>query len=112
MTGIQALERKHPTQPMRPGQVERRELEYIRHGTQALIANLDVATGAVMTPSLGPTRTEADFTAHIARTIATDPLRNGCLWDQLNTHQSASPVQATLWRLRTIGERRQHGTAR
>ena len=33
-TGIQALERKHPTKPLRPGQVERREFEYIRHGTQ------------------------------------------------------------------------------
>ena len=27
-TGIQALERKHPTRPMRPGQVELREFEY------------------------------------------------------------------------------------
>ena len=34
MTGIQALERKSPDQPMRPGKRERREFEYIRHGTQ------------------------------------------------------------------------------
>jgi hypothetical protein len=33
MTGIQALERKHPTIPMGPGRVERREFEYERHGT-------------------------------------------------------------------------------
>ena len=33
-TGIQALERKVPTLPMRPGLVERREFEYIRHGTR------------------------------------------------------------------------------
>jgi hypothetical protein len=33
MTGIQALERKHPTIPMGPGRVERREFEYKRHGT-------------------------------------------------------------------------------
>ena len=45
MTGIQALERAAPTLPLRPGQVERREFEYIRHGTQCLIANFDVATG-------------------------------------------------------------------
>ena len=39
MTGIQALERDRArTLPMRPGQVERREFEYRRHGTQALIA--------------------------------------------------------------------------
>jgi putative transposase len=34
MTGIQARERALPSLPMRPGKVERREFEYIRHGTQ------------------------------------------------------------------------------
>lgn len=43
MTGIQATERKEKDLPMRPGQVQRREFEYIRHGTQTLIANFDVA---------------------------------------------------------------------
>ena len=33
MSGIQALERKHPTIPMGPGRVERRDFEYLRHGT-------------------------------------------------------------------------------
>ncbi len=70
MTGIQALERAAPTKPMRPGRPERREHEYIRHGTLSLIANLNVATGEVLAPSLGPTRTEADFAAHIARGVA------------------------------------------
>ena len=73
MTGIQALERAAPALPMRPGKVERREFEDIRHGTQSLIANFEVATGRVVAPSLGPTRTEADFAAHIARTVAADP---------------------------------------
>jgi hypothetical protein len=68
MTGIQALERKHPTIPMGPGRVERREFEYLRHGTLTFIANFDVARGHVLTPSLGPTRTEEDFVAHLART--------------------------------------------
>src|SRR3712207_5428704 len=94
MTGIQALERIAPTQPMQPGQVERREFEYERHGTLSLICNVDVVTGQVLGPSLGPTRTEADFAAHIARTIDTDP--EG-VWlfvvDQLNTHQSESLVR-------------------
>ena len=94
MTGIQALERIAPTQPMQPGQVERREFEYERHGTLSLICNFDIATGAVLCPSLGPTRTEADFVAHIARTIDTDPAG---VWlfvvDQLNTHQSESLVR-------------------
>ena len=70
MTGIQALERTHPTRPMEPGQAERRECEYIRRRTVTLIANFDVAQGTVVTPSMGPTRTEEDFVAHIARTIA------------------------------------------
>jgi hypothetical protein len=70
MTGIQALERNHPTKPMRPGEVEKREFEYLRHGTLTLLANFNVATGQVPTPSLGPTRTEVDFAAHIAQTVA------------------------------------------
>lgn len=31
MTGVQALERKHPDLPMQPGRVLRREFEYKRH---------------------------------------------------------------------------------
>ncbi|BDI19316.1 hypothetical protein ANSO36C_51180 [Nostoc cf. commune SO-36] len=39
MTGIQATERLEKDLPMRPGKVERREFEYIRHGSHCLIAN-------------------------------------------------------------------------
>jgi putative transposase len=73
MTGIQALERAHNTLPMKPGRVELQEFEYIRHGTQSLIANWHVALGKVITPSIGSTRTEADFAAHITQTLDTDP---------------------------------------
>ena len=73
MTGIEALERIAPTQPMRPGRVERREFEYIRHGTQCLIGNFDVVTGDVIAPTVQPTRTEEDFAGHLQRTVATDP---------------------------------------
>ena len=95
MTGIQALERKHSTIPMGPGRVERREFEYIRHGTRTLIANFDVAQGQVVAPSLGPTRTEEDFVAHIAHTIASDPkaTRWHFVTDNLNIHQSESLVR-------------------
>jgi hypothetical protein len=92
-TGIQALERLHPALAMRPGKIERQEFEYVRHGTQCLIANFEVATGRLLAPTLGPTRTEDDFAAHIAQTIATDA---EAAWifvvDQLNTHQSAALV--------------------
>ncbi len=94
MTGIQALERLHSSLPIQPGHVERQEFEYQRHGTQRLIANLDVATGQVMTPSMGPTRTEADFAAHIMQTIQTDPQAAWIfITDQLNTHQSETLVR-------------------
>ena len=45
MTGVQAKERIAPTKPMRPGQTEKVEFEYKRHGTQCLIGNFEVATG-------------------------------------------------------------------
>ncbi len=99
MTGIQALERAAPTKPARPGCPERREHAYIRHGTLSLIANFNVATGAVLAPSLGPTRAEADFAAHIARTIDTDPDGTWLfLTDQLNTHQSETLVRLVAQR--------------
>ena len=67
LTGVQALERKHPDLPMRPGHVLRREFEYIRHGTLSWFINFDVVTGQVIEPSWGPTRTEEDALAHIQR---------------------------------------------
>ena len=95
MTGIQALERKHPTITMGPGRVERREFEYIRHGTLTLIANFDVAQGHIIAPSLGPTRTEEDFVTHLACTVASDPeaRRWHFVTDNLNIHQSESLVR-------------------
>jgi putative transposase len=95
MTGIQALERKAADQPMRPGKRERREFEYIRHGTQTLIASFDVAQGQVVEASVGNTRTEADYLSHVQQLIATDP--NAIKWhlvmDCLNIHQSESLVR-------------------
>ena len=73
LTGVQALEPTHPDLPSAPGHVRRREFEYVRHGTRTFILNRDVVSGQIVAPSCGPTRTEADFGAHIARTIATDP---------------------------------------
>jgi len=95
MTGLQALERKQPTMPMGPGRVERRECEYIRHGTLTLIAHCDVAPGQVVAPSRGPTRTEEDFGAQIMRTVASAPkaTRWHVVMDHWNMHQSASLVR-------------------
>ncbi len=51
MTGIQAIERQEKDLPLRSGKVPRQEFEYIRHGTQALIANFDVVTGQIIRPT-------------------------------------------------------------
>jgi transposase len=95
MTGVQALERLHPTLTMTPGQAERREEEYIRHGTLCFIVSRDVATGQVVAPSCGPTRTEADFVNHIRGVVATDPQAQQWHFvaDNLNTHCSESLVR-------------------
>ena len=45
---IQALDRTQPLLPMRPGQVERRTHDYVRHGTTSLFAALDIKTGTVI----------------------------------------------------------------
>jgi len=94
MTGIQALERFAPSLPMRPGKVERREFEYIRHGTQALIAHFDVVTGKVG-GVVADTRTEADFAAFLEELFASaaPSMRWRIVCDNLDTHMSESVVR-------------------
>jgi len=95
LTGVQALERKHPSLPMIPGHVERIEFEYIRHGTSAFIFSRDVVSGEIVTPYAGPTRTEADFLAHVQQVVASDPeaTRWHFVVDNLNIHCSESLVR-------------------
>ena len=95
LTGVQALERKHPGLPLAPGHVERREFEYVRHGTCSFILSRDVVSGTVLAPAGGPTRTEADFLAHVQGVVATDPAapRWHFVADNLDIHRSASLVR-------------------
>ena len=92
-TGMQAVERKYPTKPSRPGLIERREFEYIRHGTLCLTANFEIATGKILPSRIAETRTNEDFLEHISTTIADDPA--GC-WifvvDNLDPHKSCKLV--------------------
>lgn len=91
-TGIQALDRE--ITPMQPGQCERQDSSYKRHGTQCLIANLEVATGRVIAPTIEDTRTEGDFAEHIKRLISEAPNDEWVIvLDQLNTHKSVSLVK-------------------
>ncbi len=95
LTGVQALERKHAGLPLAQGKVERREFEYIRHGTCTAILSRDVVTGQVLAPTLGPTRTEVDFLTHVQGVVATDAAAGQWHFvvDNLNTHQSESLVR-------------------
>ena len=95
LTGVQALERKYANLPLAPDKVERREYEYIRHGTSSFIVSRDVVSGQIVAPSCGPTRTEADFLAHIQAVVASDPTasRWRFVLDNLNIHQSESLVR-------------------
>ena len=92
MTGIQALERNAPSRPMTFG--KKIEFEYTRHGTLTLIGNFQVTTGELIAPTIGPTRTEADFASHIEQTVATDPSASWIfVVDNLNIHCSETLVR-------------------
>ena len=94
MTGVQALERASETLPMRQGDVEKPEYEYIRHGTQCLLAGFDIATGKVYGESRD-NRKEEDFVSFIK---ALENENYSCrqliiVADNLNIHQSESLVR-------------------
>ncbi len=93
-TGIQALERIRKSKPMKPGEPERIEFEYRRHGTLCLIPSFDVASGRIVEYHLGQQRTAEDFTRHIARTIEDGSSERWIfVADQLNTHKSEELVR-------------------
>src|SRR5881296_285476 len=88
-TGMQVLERKAPTKPAQPGRRERREHEYIRHGTRVLINSLAVATGQIAW-TIGTTRTATDFVTHLHQAYQRLPHMERYDWvmDNFNTHWS------------------------
>lgn len=113
MTGIQALERIATDLPMSPGKPVAREFEYKRHGTQTLIAGLQIASGEV-TAACGDTRTEEDFSRFIENLIEQHPgyRTYHFVLDQLNTHKSEALVRTTHTRCRLdddLGEKGKQG---
>ena len=95
MTGIQALERAMPNLPMKPGRPEKAEFEYLRHGTQSLIASFNVSTGRSDHATVDNTRTEADLETHLSALIAQNAQASKLhlVMDCLNTHHSEAVVR-------------------
>jgi transposase len=96
MTGIQALGRIADDLPMSAGKPIAREFEYIRNGTQTLIAAIDIALGKVKA-TCGDTRTEKDFADFIEKVRQETPGFRvyHFIVDQLNTHKSETLVRLT-----------------
>lgn len=94
-TGIQALEPLTEGKPVRPGHIEKREFEYKRHGTQALLAGMDIVSGKVFA-LVRDTRKEEDFADWLHGVLASDPNAAGwhLVMDRLNTHMSEAAVRA------------------
>lgn len=110
-TGMQAIEREYTA--MKSGFCERRETNYTRHGTQCLIANFDVSSGKIISPTISETRKEEDFLEHIKNTVNVSPSDQWIfIVDQLNTHKSESLVRfvaAQCGIKGELGEKGSHG---
>lgn len=86
-TGMQAIERRFPDEPANLGKATRREFEYKRHGTQSLIAALNIMNGKV-TSRCGKTRKAKDlmlFMEQVARENTGVEIH--VIWDNLNIHK-------------------------
>ena len=94
---IQALERTRPVVPMRPGIPGRHTHDYIRHGTTALSAALEVATGTV-TDACYPRHRHGEFLRFLKKVAAAYPsCQLHVVCDNYATHKHAD-VRAWLGR--------------
>ena len=73
-TAMQARSRKRATRPVRAGLVERREFEYVRHGTVSLMAAMNVTTGTVHPKIIkrNDSDTFIEFLTELAATVEPD----------------------------------------
>jgi transposase len=87
---IQALDRTAPLLPMRPGQIERRTHDYVRHGTTSLFAALDAKTGKVIGQTLQRHRSE-EFRKFLDTIEANVPAKLDIhlILDNYGTHKTA-----------------------
>ena len=88
---IQALDRTAPLLPMRPGQIERRTHDYVRHGTTSLFAALDTKTGKVIGQTQQRHRSE-EFRKFLDTIEANVPAKLDVhlILDNYGTHKTAN----------------------
>jgi transposase len=88
---IQALDRTQPLLPMQPGQVERRTLDYVRHGTVSLFAALDAKTGEIIGRCEARHRSQEfrRFLDQIDRSVSAE-LDVHLILDNYGTHKTAT----------------------
>jgi transposase len=87
-TGIQALDRTQPGLPLRARRPRTWTNEYVRNGTQALIAALDIATGRVI-GHVKTRRTSVNFLRFMNEVVAAFPARAlHVVLDNLNIHKN------------------------
>jgi transposase len=87
-TGVQALDRTQPLLPLRARKPRSWTNEYVRHGTQTLLAALEIATGKVLA-HVKQRRTSADFLRFMNDVVAAFPDRElHVVLDNLNIHKN------------------------
>jgi transposase len=86
-TGIQALDRTQPVLPLRSGQPKSWSNEYVRHGTQTMLAAIEIESGKA-TAWVNKTRKAEDFVTFMNRIVREYPGQRLCVvMDNLNTHK-------------------------
>lgn len=94
---IQALDRTQPLLPLRAKKPRAWTNEYARHGTQTLLAALEIATGKVIA-HVRDRRTTVDFLSFMEEVVKSYPSRElHVVLDNLNIHKNEAAQQ---WLLR------------
>ncbi len=94
--GIQALDRTQPLLPLRAKKPRAWTNEYVRHGTQTLLAALEIATGKVVA-HVRDRRTTIDFLSFMEDVVKSYPLRElHVVLDNLNIHKNEAAKQWLL----------------
>ena len=96
-TGIQALDRTQPLLPLRAKKPRSWSNEYVRHGTQTLLAALEIASGQVVA-HVKQRRTSVNFLRFLNDVVEAFPERElHLVLDNLNIHKNEA---AQRWRKR------------